>query len=84
MSAREVNEIASSPRGLTIDPDEPRKPTTEKEEYKEAAKEAVSAAPDAPSRSVDDLTQEVKGTSQHIAEVTKNGKVEFEKPGQKS
>jgi DsbC/DsbD-like thiol-disulfide interchange protein len=83
LSAREVDEIASSPRGVTVDPTVQKDQPSKDEESRKAAEEAVNAAP-APSRSVDDLTQETKGTSQNVAKVTRDGKVEFEKPDQKS
>ncbi|KAL4892672.1 altered inheritance of mitochondria protein 24, mitochondrial [Aspergillus ambiguus] len=76
LSAREVNEIANSPRGLTIGPRTPS-------EDKKATEEILQPTPDAPSRSVDDLVNEVEGSAQRIANITKEGKVFFEKPGQK-
>lgn len=86
MSAREVNEIADTPRGVTADAvkileDRQQGPTTS--QYKQAAEEAVNAAP-GPSRSVEQLTQDIKGTSQSVARITKDGNVVFEKPDQKS
>lgn len=83
MSSREVNEVASSPRGVTVDPTGQKAQSSKEEEYNRAAEEAVNAGPGA-TRSVGDLTQEIKGTDQHIANVTKGGNVEIEKPGQKS
>ncbi|GAB1216711.1 Altered inheritance of mitochondria protein 24, mitochondrial [Aspergillus terreus] len=77
LTTHEVNEIADSPRGLTIGP---RKPS----EDKKTAEEALQPTPDAPSRSVDDLIQEVEGSAQRIATITKEGKVFFEKAGQKN
>lgn len=71
MSAREVNEIADSPRGVTINPTEQKKQSSE----------AAEAAPSPPP---EELTHEIKGTNQSIANVTTEGKVEFEKPGQKN
>lgn len=71
MSAREVNEIADSPRGVTIDPTEANKQPPE----------AVGATP---SPRQDELKHEMKGTHQSIANITDEGKVEFEKPGQKN
>lgn len=71
MSAQEVNEIAESPRGVTISPTEPNKQSSE-------------AAETAPTPQPDELTHQVKGTDQSIASVTNEGKVGFEKPGQKN
>ncbi|PYI21385.1 hypothetical protein BO86DRAFT_333553 [Aspergillus japonicus CBS 114.51] len=76
LTTHEVNELASAPRGLTIGPAKP--PTPAEEASRKAAEEAVNAAP-APSRTVDDLFQEAKGTSQSVARLTKDGKVVFEK-----
>ncbi|KAE8150440.1 altered inheritance of mitochondria protein 24, mitochondrial [Aspergillus avenaceus] len=85
LSSREVNEIASTPRGLTVGPANPAdtKKLSADEEYRKAAEEAVNAAP-VPSRSVEALEQEIKGSAQSIATLTKEGKVIFEKPGQKN
>ncbi|KJK64752.1 Mitochondrial biogenesis AIM24 [Aspergillus parasiticus SU-1] len=83
LTSHEVNEIASAPRGLTIGPAKPaeeKKPSAD-EEYRKAAEEAVNAAP-APTRTVEQLEQEVRGSAQSIATLTKEGKVIFEKPAQ--
>ncbi|GLA68655.1 altered inheritance of mitochondria protein 24, mitochondrial [Aspergillus tubingensis] len=84
LTSHEVNEIASAPRGLTIGP---AKPTEGKrqpgDEYVKAAEEAVNAGP-GPHRTVDELTNELKGTEQSIATLTKEGKVIIEKAGQKN
>ena len=74
MSAREVNEIADSPRGVTIDPTEQKQ---------QPSQDTESGSP-VPPRPADDSIQETKGTSQSIASVSKDGKVEFEKPSQKN
>jgi len=83
LSDREVNEIADAPAGVTRDAVkalEERSQAT-KNEFKKVAEEAVSQAPGAPSRSVEQLTNEIKGTRQSIATV-RDGKVVFEKPGE--
>ncbi|GMF79520.1 unnamed protein product [Aspergillus oryzae] len=85
LTSHEVNEIASAPRGLTIGPAKPaeeKKPSAD-EEYRKAAEEAVNAAP-APTRTVEQLEQEIRGSAQSIATLTKEGKVIFEKPGQQN
>lgn len=71
LSGREVNEIADTPRGLTSPAGQ-----TSKSERKEAEK-AVKSVSDI-SRSVEDLTQEIKGISQSVAKIRKDGKVEIE------
>lgn len=82
MSAREVNEIASSPRGVTVDPAEQKSQQSKSEERNRVAERATNAAP-APTGSVAEVMQGTKGVSQSIATITKGGKVEFEKLGQK-
>lgn len=85
MSDREVNEIADTPAGATFNAAnklEDSATAAQKSDYQKAAEEAVSQAP-VPSRTVDELTQEIKGVGQSIATV-KGGKVEFEKPEAKS
>lgn len=74
MSAREVNEIADSPRGVTIDPTEQKQQPTQE----------IDSAGIEPPRPAEHAAHEEKGTGQSIASVTKEGKVEFEKPGQKN
>jgi hypothetical protein len=71
MSDREVNEIADTPAGASFNAI--NKLTGD---YQRAAEEAVSEAP-VPSRTVEQLTQELKGVSQTIATI-RDGKVEFE------
>lgn len=80
LSDREVNEIADTPAGATFNAAnklEESASAEQKSDYQKAAEEAVSQAP-VPSRTVDELTQEIKGISQSIATV-RDGKVEFEK-----
>jgi hypothetical protein len=82
LSDKEINEIADAPAGATFNAIRQRSGTTTQksnEEYQRAAEEAVSEAP-VPSRTVEDLTQEIKGISQNIATI-RDGKVEFEKAG---
>ncbi|OKL64575.1 Altered inheritance of mitochondria protein 24, mitochondrial [Talaromyces atroroseus] len=85
LSDKEINEIADAPAGATfnaINQRQDRFGTTEEQEsknYQRAAQEAVSEAP-VPSRTVEELTQEIKGISQTIATV-RDGKAEFEKVG---
>ncbi|KAH8701850.1 altered inheritance of mitochondria protein 24, mitochondrial [Talaromyces proteolyticus] len=85
LSDNEVNEIADTPPGATFNAFnklEYGKDHQEKGDYQKAAEEAVSRAP-VPSRTVDQLTQEIKGVSQSIATI-RDGKVEFEKLEAKS
>ncbi|EED17646.1 mitochondrial protein Fmp26, putative [Talaromyces stipitatus ATCC 10500] len=84
MSDKEVNEIADTPTGATLDAinklearTSPSTNENDKIDYQRAAEEAVSQAP-GPSRTVEGLTQEIKGVSQTIATI-RDGKVEFEK-----
>lgn len=72
LSTREANEIADTPQGVSV----PSPQATETEE-KQAA---VNAVPEL-ARSVKDLTNETKGTSQRVAKIRKDGKVEFEEVG---
>lgn len=84
LTSHEVNEIANAPRGLTIGPAKPaEKNPSANNEYRKAAEEAINAAP-APTRTVEELEQEIKGSAQSIATLTKEGKVIFEKPSQQS
>ncbi|KAL3480632.1 mitochondrial biogenesis AIM24-domain-containing protein [Aspergillus californicus] len=74
LTPHEVNELASAPRGLTILPTKP-----------EQASKADSHLHDVPgSRTVEEIENEIKGVTQNIAVITKEGKVVFEKPGQVS
>lgn len=83
LSEREVNEIADSPRGLTLGPSkEAEQQKNEEDKFREDAEKATHAAP-VPSRSVDDLTNEIRGFDQKIANLTQEGKVIFEKPDEK-
>lgn len=78
MSDREVNEIADTPAGTTFNAINKLTGVTkeDKSDYQRAAEEAVSQAP-VPSRTVEGLTQELKGVSQAIA-IIRDGRVEFE------
>ncbi|KKA23028.1 Altered inheritance of mitochondria protein 24, mitochondrial Precursor [Rasamsonia emersonii CBS 393.64] len=82
LSDREVNEIADAPAGATynaLNRAEDKIQPDRKSDYQVAAEEAVSEAP-VLSRSVEQLTNEIKGTKQSIATV-RDGKVVFEEPG---
>lgn len=77
LSSREVDELASAPRGLTILPTESA--------GKQQATDADESAKKAPgSRTIGEIEQEIEGVSQSIAVLTKEGKVTFEKPTQTS
>lgn len=80
MSAREVNEIADSPRGLTVGPTESIGDKDE-EAFKKSVEAATNAGP-VPTRSAEDITNEVKGVTQNVAKLTNEGKVIIEKVGQ--
>jgi Trk K+ transport system NAD-binding subunit len=86
LSDREVNEIADTPAGATFDVvNRLEKVTTDshqKSDYQIAAEEAVSEAP-VPSRSVEELTQELAGVTRNIA-IIRDGKVEIERVGSTS
>jgi Trk K+ transport system NAD-binding subunit len=86
LSDREVNEIADTPAGATFDVvNRLEKGTTDsdqKSDYQIAAEEAVSEAP-VPSRSVEELTQELAGVTRNIA-IIRDGKVEIERVGSTS
>jgi hypothetical protein len=83
MSAREINEIADTPRGLTFDPTKStEQPRVAGEEFRNVAHEAVNAGPE-PSRTIEELENEMKGISQSIATLTKEGKVIIEKVAEK-
>jgi hypothetical protein len=82
LSDREVNEIADTPAGATFDAInrlEDKTNPRRKRDYQVAAEEAVSEAP-VPSRSVEQLTNELTGMSRNIATI-RDGKVEFERAG---
>ncbi|KAL1989857.1 hypothetical protein VTN49DRAFT_7054 [Thermomyces lanuginosus] len=78
MSDREVNEIADTPPGVTLDLANRLEAQRQKSDYERAAQEAVSEAPVAPSRTVPELTSDLKGVSQSVATV-RGDKVEFER-----
>lgn len=87
LSEREANEIAGSPRGLSLKGG----PASQKsehqsndnksgeEKFREEAEKATHAAP-VPARSVEQLSNEVRGVDQKIAKLTEEGKVIFDKP----
>lgn len=83
LSEREVNEIAGSPRGLTSGPSQQNTEKSDEKKFLEEAEEATHAAP-VPARSVDSLSQEVRGVDQKIAKLTEEGKVIFDKPASKN
>ncbi|CAL5874414.1 uncharacterized protein PFLUO_LOCUS8710 [Penicillium psychrofluorescens] len=69
LAPREANEIADVQRGVTV--------TATEAADKNAA---VNTIPEL-ARSVEDLTQEIKGTSQSVARIRKDGAVEIEEVG---
>lgn len=80
LSAQEANEIANVPSGFTSPP--PRstdaktldeKPESEKTETEKAVSNISGLT-----RSVQELEQEIEGTSQSVAKIRKDGKVEIE------
>ncbi|OJJ49154.1 hypothetical protein ASPZODRAFT_129557 [Penicilliopsis zonata CBS 506.65] len=78
LSIREVNEIADTPRGLTIGPAKPADTNPQSETPGiEEANESLQPA----KRSGEEVAQETRGTAQSFARI-KDGKVIFEKPGQ--
>lgn len=81
-----MNEIAGTPQGLIVGSKSNEEASasgkSSDQKFREKANEAIHAAP-VPARSVDDLIQEVKGNDQKIANLTREGKVIFEKPDQK-
>ncbi|ODM22921.1 Altered inheritance of mitochondria protein 24, mitochondrial [Aspergillus cristatus] len=84
LSEREVNEIAGSPRGLTSRPSQQSaEKKSGEEKFRKEAVEATHAAP-VPARSVESLSQEVRGIDQRIAKLTEEGKVIFDKPASKN
>ena len=83
MTSRDVNEIASSPRGLTVDPAEQKKQQSKTEEHIRAIEDATKI-PSTPTEPVDDVLQKTKVIRQGFATISKEGKVEFKKLGQES
>ncbi|KAJ9222413.1 hypothetical protein DTO169C6_5153 [Paecilomyces variotii] len=87
LTTREVNEIADSPAGATHDAvkllEQKQQPTSKNEPKSEVEKAVDGGAsdPEVPKRSAEQLVQEVEGTRQSFARVTRDGKVEFQKPG---
>lgn len=73
LSGREVNEIADTPRGLTSLPGQ------SKAEQGNEANDAVQEPEIA--RSFENVVQEVKGISQSVAKIRKDGKVEIDDVG---
>jgi hypothetical protein len=71
LSDRQVNEIADGPAGVAHD-------AINRLEYRRATEEAVSEASVLPSRTVEELTKDIKSVEQTIATI-RDGKVEFEK-----
>ncbi|KAJ5606449.1 Mitochondrial biogenesis protein AIM24 [Penicillium lagena] len=69
LAPREANEIADVQRGVTV--------TATEAAGNDAA---VNTIPEL-ARSVEDLTQEIKGTSQSVARIRRDGKVEIEEVG---
>ncbi|KAK5685643.1 Altered inheritance of mitochondria protein 24, mitochondrial [Elasticomyces elasticus] len=82
LSERQVNEIAGTSQGLIVGANQNASGKSGEQKFREEANEAVHAAP-VPARSVEDLIQEVKGNDQKIANLTREGKIIFEKPDQK-
>lgn len=74
LSNRQVNEIADGPAGVAHD-------AIDRLEYRRVAEESVSEAPVLPSRTVEELNEDIKGVAQTIATI-RDGKVEFEKAKQ--
>jgi hypothetical protein len=70
LSGQEVNEIAGTPRGLTSAP-------YQANEAENTGSKSSSHVSDV-ERSFDQLEQEIRGTSQSVAKVRKDGKVEIE------
>lgn len=71
LSGQEVNEIAGTPRGLTSAPYQASE--VEKTDSKKSASHTSDIE-----RPVEQLEQEIRGTSQSVAKVRKDGKVEIE------
>ncbi|EAW06912.1 AIM24 family protein [Aspergillus clavatus NRRL 1] len=86
MSTREINEIADTPRGLTFDPTKSagdNKPKSPEEQYRESLEEVIKTEPGS-GRTVEELENELRGVSQSIAILTKEGEVIFEKVNRKN
>jgi len=56
---------------------------SKEEKFRKEAEEATHAAP-VPARSVESLSQEVRGIDQKIAKLTEEGKVIFDRPALKN
>ena len=72
LSARQVNEIADSPRGTIA------------EREQEAENKKTEEAVNPPTRPVEQIEQDVKGVDQNVATVTNSGDVQIGKDGLKS
>ena len=81
LTPQQVNEIADTPRGLTTGP-KPASGETPTEQEKEGKKVVgdISVAP-VPPRTLEEVEMEIEGSAQRIADITRDGKVIFEKPG---
>lgn len=80
LSAQEANEIANVPSGFTPAPrstDDTKTLDEKPEAEKTEAEKAVSNISGL-TRSVQELEQEIEGTSQSVAKIRKDGKVEIE------
>lgn len=77
LSQQEVDEIASTPRGLTSSPESSQ--SSEAEKQKEAEQTLGNSADI--SRSFEDLDQEIRGVSQSVAQIRADGKVEVKQTG---
>jgi hypothetical protein len=71
LSGQEVNEIAGTPRGLSSGPYQAS------EVEKTGSNKSASYTSDL-ERSVEQLEQEIRGTSLSVAKIRKDGKVEIE------
>ncbi|KAJ5169852.1 Mitochondrial biogenesis protein AIM24 [Penicillium coprophilum] len=76
LSTKEANEIASVPSGFTSPAPRPIEGEKTHEE-KTKAEKVVSNIPGL-TRSVEELEQEIRGTSQSVAKIRKDGKVEID------
>lgn len=81
LSAQEANEIANVPSGFTSPPprstDDAKTLDEKLESEKTETEKAVSNIAGL-TRSVQELEQEIEGTSQSVAKIRKDGKVEIE------